>query len=90
VTALKMCLDRILPIRKDRPVPFSLPPLETASDAVKATAALVEGVASGALTPSEAAELSKLVEGFSRAVELREIEARLVALEQAQAERPKR
>src|SRR5918998_323093 len=57
VMALRLCLDRILPPRKDRHVPFSLPPLETAADAVKATAALVEGVASGALTPSEAAEL---------------------------------
>jgi hypothetical protein len=60
VTALRLCLDRILPPRKDRYVPFALPPLESAADAVKATAALVEGVASGALTPSEAGELAKL------------------------------
>jgi hypothetical protein len=84
VTALRLCLDRILPPRKDRHVPFALPPLESAADAVKATAALVAAVAAGDLTPSEAAELSKLVEGYTRAVELRELEARLAALEAAQ------
>ena len=63
-TAMRLCLDRILPPRKDRYVPFALPKLETAADAVKATAALVEAVAAGDLTPSEAGELSKLVDGF--------------------------
>src|SRR3712207_8622718 len=41
---------------KDRHVPFALPTLETPADAVEATAALVEGVASGALTPSRSEE----------------------------------
>src|SRR4030095_7662499 len=40
VTALRLCLDRIVPARKDRPVMFTLPKLETAADAVKASAAL--------------------------------------------------
>jgi hypothetical protein len=86
-TALRLCLDRLLPARKDRPVAFALPPLATAADAVAATAALVEAVASGELTPMEAGELSKLVDSFARAVELREIEARLAALEQARDEK---
>jgi uncharacterized protein DUF5681 len=68
--AMRLCMDRIVPARKDRPVPFTLPKLETAADALAATAALVEAVAAGQLTPSEAAELSKLVEGFGKAFEL--------------------
>ena len=84
VTALRLCLDRILPLRRDRHVPFALPALETAADSVKATAALVEAVAAGELTPSEAGELSKLVEGFSRAVDLHDIQQRLEKLEAAQ------
>ncbi len=78
-----------MPARKDRHVPFELPKLETAADAVKATAAPVEAVAAGELTPSEAAELSKLIEGFSRAVDLHEIQQRLDRLEAAQ-QRPGR
>jgi hypothetical protein len=83
-TALRLCMERIMPARKDRHVAFKLPKLERAADAVKATAALVNAVAAGELTPSEAAELSKLVEGFSRAVDLHEIQQRLDKLEAAQ------
>src|SRR4051812_41800808 len=85
--ALRLCLDRILPARKDRHIPFSLPKLQTGADAVQATAALVQAVAAGELTPSEAAELSKLVESFSKAVELFDLEQRLEALEAAQQRR---
>src|SRR4051812_17528519 len=72
--AMRLCLERILPPRRDRHVPFALPKLETAADAVKATAAIVDAVAAGELTPSEAAELSKLVESFSKAVELHDVQ----------------
>ena len=81
--ALRLCLDRLMPARKDRHIAFALPPLETATDALKATAALVEAVAAGELTPLEAGELSKLVEGFARAVELHDIQQRLERLEAA-------
>jgi hypothetical protein len=83
-TALRLCMDRLMPARKDRHVPFALPKLETAADSVKAMAALVNAVAAGELAPSEAAELSKLVEGFSRAVDLHDIQQRLDRLEAAQ------
>ncbi|TKA84109.1 DUF5681 domain-containing protein [Sulfitobacter sp. 15WGC] len=32
VTALRLCLDRIAPARKDAPVSFALPEIETAED----------------------------------------------------------
>jgi hypothetical protein len=56
--ALRLCIDRLAPPRKDRPVWFELPKMNEARDAVKASAAILEAVASGDLTPSEAAELS--------------------------------
>src|SRR5215208_1390756 len=37
--ALRLCMDRIYPARKDRPVRFGLPPLEKVGDAVAANAA---------------------------------------------------
>jgi hypothetical protein len=80
-TAMRLVMDRILPPRKDRPVRFSLPKMETPADAVKAFAALAEAVAVGELTPVEAAELAKLVEGFVKAFELHDIEQRLAKLE---------
>ncbi|MBM6593739.1 hypothetical protein [Microvirga pudoricolor] len=51
---------------------------------MKASSALVDAVASGTITPTEAGELSKLVDGFTKAVELHEIQQRLDKLEAAQ------
>jgi hypothetical protein len=84
--AMRLVMERLLPPRKDRPIMFTLPKLETAADAVKATAALVEAVSVGDITPGEASELSKLVEGFTKAVELHEIQQRLEKLEAAQGQ----
>src|SRR3954454_18813547 len=81
--ALRLCMDRIYPARKDRPVRFRLPPLEKVGDAVVANAALVGAVASGDLTPSEAGELAKLVDAYTRAVEATDIQDRLTKLEAA-------
>jgi hypothetical protein len=39
LAALRVCLDRIAPLRKDRPVLFELPPVASAADAAKAAAA---------------------------------------------------
>jgi hypothetical protein len=82
-----MCMDRIFPARKDRPVTFELPRIERPADAIAAHAALVEAVAGGALTPTEAAELSKLVDGYIRAVEATDIQDRLAKLEAATPKR---
>ena len=38
--ALRLCLDRLVPPRKDRPVSFELPAITCAGDAAKASAAL--------------------------------------------------
>jgi Family of unknown function (DUF5681) len=87
-TALRLCLERIAPPRKDRVVAFALPDLATAEDGVRAMAALVGAVAAGELTPSEASELSRLVEGFTRAVDTHELQQRLTRLEDRLANEP--
>src|SRR6478735_7525273 len=79
--ALRLCLDRLLPPRRDRPVNFSLPPLRTAADAALASGALVEAVGEGALTPSEGEAVGKLVDIHVRTLEATEFERRLAALE---------
>jgi len=83
-TALRLCLERILPPRKDRPVHFAMPDLHAPEDAVKACAALCAAVSSGDLTPTEASELSKLIGAFTTAIELHEMQKRLDRLEAAQ------
>jgi hypothetical protein len=81
IHAIGLCLRWLYPPPKDRPVPFDMPRLETTADAVKAAAAIVKAVAAGELTPSEGVALSKLVENFARAVQVRDHAARLRKLE---------
>jgi hypothetical protein len=57
------------------------PKLTKPEDVLTAVAAVAEGVASGALTPGEAGELSKVIDSFRSAVEAVNFEARLAALE---------
>ena len=82
--ALRLCLERILPPRKERPSDLDLPPVDGASGVLAASAALVAAAAGGELTPGEARELGRLLEAHLRAVELHDLEARLAALEAKQ------
>jgi Family of unknown function (DUF5681) len=81
ITALRLCLDRILPARRDRPVSFKMVPINTANDAKAASAALLDAVAGGNLTPSEASEIGKLIDGYVKSIEVTEVLARLDRLE---------
>ena len=63
--ALRICMDRIAPPRRDRPTPFELPKLKEAADARDAFAAVVRAVAEGELTPSEAVTLAGLIDQFA-------------------------
>ena len=79
--ALRLCLERIAPPRRDAPVQFDLPRMETARDAAKAAGAVLEAVAEGDLTPTEGAHIMALVETYRRTLETSELEARVAALE---------
>ena len=82
-TALRLCLERIAPPRKDAPVAFDLPPMQGTADAVEAARAVLAAVAAGDLTPTEGAQVMALVEAFRRTLETSVLEARLAALEAA-------
>jgi hypothetical protein len=83
VTALRLCLERIAPPRKDAPVTFALPAMTCARDAAHAAAAVLGAVSEGDLTPTEGAHIMALVETWRRTFETTELEARLTALEGA-------
>ncbi|MBA2397894.1 MAG: hypothetical protein H0V72_04210 [Bradyrhizobium sp.] len=81
IAALRLCLDRILPPRKDRPVSFTLPPINSAQDAAAVVSAILAAVASGELTPADAAEIGKLIDSYVKAFETAELAERLERLE---------
>ena len=80
-TALRLCLDRLAPPRKDNPVQFALPQMTTARDAAEAAAAVLQAASEGELTPTEAAQIMTLVDSYRRTLEVTELEARVAALE---------
>jgi len=79
--AARIILDRICPPRKDSPLTFALPKIESAADAANAMSAIIVAVAAGEMSPGEATEIARLIESFTKARELGELEARLAALE---------
>src|ERR1700730_11989111 len=82
IPALRLCIERLLPPRRDRAVAFNLPKIESAADAVAASGAVLESCSAGILSPSEAAELMGLIKTHLHAIELTRIEAGIAALEQ--------
>jgi hypothetical protein len=85
--ALKLCLDRILAPCRERAVRFALPPIDSPADLAAALGAVAVAVADGALTPSEAGDLSRVAATFIRAIETADFERRLQAIEQHDASR---
>jgi hypothetical protein len=86
MTALRLCLDRIIPPRKDRPVTFALPAISSPAEAAATMAAILEGVANGDITPTEASEVGKLVDSYVRAVEAADLAKRIERLERMASE----
>jgi hypothetical protein len=82
VTALKLCLERLIPRRHERTVSFALPPISEPKHAAAAMTPIVKGVATGDLTPGEAKALVTLVEAALRGIESINHEKRLTALEE--------
>ena len=79
--ALRMCLERLLPPRKDRPISFALPKIKKAEDLPKAMGAILEAVAQGEITPGEGQSLTAMIEVYRKGLDMVDFEARLTALE---------
>ena len=86
VAALRLCLDRIAPARREREraAEFDLAPLKSAADAAAAIEAITSAVAVGDLSPAAAADLFKYVEAFRHTLQTVEFEERIMRLEQRQ------
>ena len=82
MTAMRLCLERICPPRKDQPVLIDLPEMTTSKGASRVMAGILEAVADGDITPDEARGVSSIVEVYRKTLETSELEARLSALEQ--------
>jgi hypothetical protein len=82
MTAARLILDRISPVRRGRPVYLELPSAKTAVDVSAALAELTVAMAAGDVTPEEAATVAAVFEVRRKALETEELELRLQALEE--------
>jgi len=81
-TALRLCLDRLAPPRKDAPISFEMPPVRSVADAVEASAAVLAAVAVGEVTPDEGGRVMALLTAHRAITETGDLEARIAALEE--------
>jgi len=78
-TAMRLCMERVLPPCRERTVKFSLPPIESARtgkscgpsphDVSLAMDAVTSALARGEITPGEAETIAGVVDTFVRAIE---------------------
>ena len=66
ITALRLCLDRIVPPRREQLLAFELSELKEIHDAKRAVSEIVSAVSAGIITISDAVRLVSLVETFIR------------------------
>jgi len=80
-TALRLCLERIVPLRKSRTVAFDTPRIDRVEDLAGAIGSIFRAVACGKLRLDEGAALVGMLESKRRAMETIDLEKRLRALE---------
>jgi hypothetical protein len=68
-SALRLCIERILPPCRERAVRFELPPIENAADVSVAMNAVTSALARGIITPGEGERIANVVETFARAID---------------------
>lgn len=80
--ALKLCMDRLLPPAKERPLEaFSLPQLNDQRSVLEALDTIANKLSQGELLPAEATSICKVLEQYRKHFETTELSERLETLE---------
>ena len=83
IAAIKLCLERLVPRLRERTLDVDLPVIATAEDAARAAGQLVALVGAGQITPGEGKTLAGIIATQRQVIAARDVERRIVALEQA-------
>ena len=82
MACLRICLERLVPLKKDAPIDFSLPEMGAVADIPKLFASVAATIDKGGITPSEARTLIDMADVFRKLLEVAELEPRIKALEE--------
>jgi len=88
-TALRLCMERLMPPCRASLNKFRLPPMKTMADLGKALPAVAREVARGRLSAQDGEAFSRMIEAQRRTIESEEFEKRLRALEKARKRGPR-
>jgi hypothetical protein len=85
--AMKLCMERIYPPRRERRLKLELPDIQTAGDVHAGLQVVWRGVGQGIITTGEAKDLTDVLEFGRKSVETLQLERRLTAVENAQKQK---
>ena len=81
-TALRLCMDRLIPPRRERVIRLHLPSdITTAQGTSRAAGAVMKALAQGEITPGEAVQIASVLEVRRKAIDTQELENRITELE---------
>lgn len=81
MSAMRICIDRIMPPVKEDPIQVALPKISGPEDCTRAQAAVLNAVTAGDMLPSEGQALASLIDSQRRAYETTELTRRLEEIE---------
>jgi hypothetical protein len=81
IHAMRLCLDRIMPPRKERCINLELRPIVSAQDLPIQFQDITTAIAEGRITPSEGESISNILSSHARTLELVEMDRRVAELE---------
>src|ERR1051326_518866 len=64
--AMRLCMERILPVGRGRALPIALPSVRSTEDALAAADVIMDALKEGAVSAREAVDLLRVVEGLTR------------------------
>ena len=81
-TALRLCMERVVPVHRDPYVKLKLPRTKTAQDVAEASERVVQDLAAGRITPTEGEKVITVLMQRLRTIEGVELETRIERLEE--------
>jgi hypothetical protein len=79
---LRICLERLVPVRRDAPLTIRLPKIEGLPAVSEAMKRIIKAVSDSKLTPEEGNKLTAMLEKYLGVVELATLEKRIKKLEE--------
>ena len=85
--ALRLCLDRIMPPRRDRCVEFEMPPIHSLDDTAAGISSILRAISAGQLTPQEGEILTRILAEQANVMTNQDLARRIEKLEGASPQR---